>query len=71
MSRATIWSVHLFTVFLFVAAIVFFLIRDGSPREAGASMDSLMNEAGKATTQDHKLDRRQHLRAPPARVGRG
>lgn len=46
MSRTTIWSVLVFTVFAFAAAIVFFWIRDGSLREAGASMDNLLSSAG-------------------------
>jgi hypothetical protein len=46
MSRTTIWSVLVFTVFAFATAIVFFWIRDGSLREAGASMDNLLGEAG-------------------------
>jgi hypothetical protein len=33
MSRTTIWSVQVFTVFAFAAAIVFFLIRDGPLRQ--------------------------------------
>jgi hypothetical protein len=46
MSRTTIWSVLVFTVFAFASAIVFFWIRDGSLREAGASMDNLLSDAG-------------------------
>jgi hypothetical protein len=46
MSRTTIWSVLVFLVFAFAAAIVFFWIRDGSLREAGASMDNLLSDAG-------------------------
>lgn len=46
MSRTTIWSVLVFTVFAFATAIVFFWIRDGSLREAGASMDNLLSSAG-------------------------
>lgn len=53
MSRTTIWSVHVFTVFVFVAAIVFFLIRDAPLREAGAAMDNLLSDAGKQTAQNH------------------
>jgi hypothetical protein len=45
MSRTTIWSVLVFTVFAF-AAIMVFWIRDGSLREAGASMDNLLSNAG-------------------------
>jgi hypothetical protein len=54
MSRTTIWSVQVFTVFVFATAIVFFLIRDGSLREAGAAMDNLLSDAGNATAQNHK-----------------
>ena len=46
MSRTTIWSVLVFTVFAFAAAIMVFWIRDGSLREAGASMDNLLSNAG-------------------------
>lgn len=46
MSRATLWSVVVFTVFAFATIIVFFWIRDGSLREAGASMDNLLGETG-------------------------
>jgi hypothetical protein len=46
MSRTTIWSVLVFAVFAFATAIVFFWIRDGSLREAGASMDNLLGRTG-------------------------
>ena len=46
MSRTTIWSVLVFTVFAFAAAIMVFWIRYGSLREAGASMDNLLSNAG-------------------------
>ena len=46
MSRTTIWSILVFTVFAFATAIVFFWIRDGSLREAGASMDNLLGRTG-------------------------
>ena len=51
MARTTIWSVLVFVVFAFATAIVFFWIRDGSLREAGASMDKLLSHAGLPTTQ--------------------
>lgn len=54
MSRTNTWPVHVFTVFAFAAAIVFFLIRDGSLREAGAAIDNLLRGAGKETVQNHK-----------------
>ncbi len=47
MSRTALWSIVVFTVFAFATAIIFFWIRDGSLREAGASMDSLLGSAGK------------------------
>ncbi len=46
MSRTALWSVLVFTVFAFATAIIFFWIRDGSLREAGASMDSLLSQTG-------------------------
>lgn len=46
MSRTTIWSLLVFVVFAFATAIVFFWIRDGSLREAGASMDDLLGRTG-------------------------
>jgi len=46
MSRTTIWSVVVFAVFAFAAAIAFFWIRDGSLREAGTSLDNLLSDAG-------------------------
>ena len=49
MARTAIWSVLVFVVFAFATAIVFFWIRDGSLREAGASMDKLLSHAGLTT----------------------
>lgn len=46
MSRTTIWSIMVFAVFAFATAIVFFWVREGSLREAGASMDNLLTNAG-------------------------
>lgn len=46
MSRTALWSIVVFTVFAFATAIIFFWIRDGSLREAGASMDNLLSNAG-------------------------
>lgn len=46
MSRTALWSIVVFTVFAFATAIIFFWIRDGSLREAGASMDNLLSSAG-------------------------
>lgn len=51
MSRKMIWSVLVFTVFAFATAIIFFWIRDGSLREAGASMDNLLSDAGSEISQ--------------------
>lgn len=46
MSRASLWSVIVFTVFAFATVIIFFWIRDGSLREAGTSMDNLLGQTG-------------------------
>ncbi len=46
MSRSVLWSLLVFTVFAFMALIVFFWIRDGSLREAGQSLDSLLSKTG-------------------------
>ena len=46
MSRSAIWSVLVFTVFAFATMIIFFWIRDGSLREGGAAMDSLLSQTG-------------------------
>lgn len=51
MSRSAIWSVVVFTVFAFATLIVFFWIRDGSLREAGASMDGLLGETGSTVVE--------------------
>lgn len=51
MARTTLWSVLVFTVFAFATAIVFFWIRDGSLREAGASMDNMLSDAGSEISQ--------------------
>jgi len=45
-SRRVLWSIVVFTVFAFMTLIVFFWIRDGSLREAGASMDNLLHRTG-------------------------
>lgn len=46
MSRSVLWSILVFTVFAFMTMIVFFWIRDGSLRDAGASMDNLLGKTG-------------------------
>ncbi len=46
MSRASLWSVVVFTVFAFATVIIFFWIRDGSLSKAGQSMDSILGETG-------------------------
>lgn len=51
MSRSVLWSTVVFTVFAFAALIVFFWIRDGSLRNAGASMDNLLNRTGDEIAQ--------------------
>lgn len=57
-SRRVLWSIAVFTVFAFMTLIVFFWIRDGSLREAGASMDNLLNRTGSeiATTTNDVVD---------------
>lgn len=44
MSRASLWSVIVFTVFAFATVIIFFWIRDGSLSKAGQSMDSFLSD---------------------------
>jgi hypothetical protein len=51
MSRSVLWSTVVFTVFAFAALIIFFWIRDGSLRNAGASMDNLLNRTGDEIAQ--------------------
>ncbi|MEZ6030601.1 MAG: hypothetical protein R3C46_12740 [Hyphomonadaceae bacterium] len=51
MSRSAIWSVVVFTFFAFATLIVFFWIRDGSLREAGASMDGLLGRTGNTVVE--------------------
>lgn len=46
MSRASLWSVIVFTVFAFATVIIFFWIRDGSLSKAGQSMDTFLSDAG-------------------------
>ena len=46
MSRSVLWSTAVFIVFAFALMVVFFWVREGSLREAGASMDSLLGNAG-------------------------
>lgn len=51
MSRSVLWSVVIFTVFAFATLITFFWIKEGSLREAGASMDSLLGKTGDEISQ--------------------
>jgi hypothetical protein len=51
MSRSTLWSVAVFTVFAFATLVIFFWIRDGSLREAGASMDGLLGKTSSAVVE--------------------
>ncbi len=51
MSRSVLWSIAVFTVFAFATLVVFFWIRDGSLREAGASMDNLLGRTGAEVSQ--------------------
>jgi hypothetical protein len=51
MSRTSIWSVIVFTVFAFATVIIFFWIRDGSLGKAGESMDSLLGETGETVAK--------------------
>jgi hypothetical protein len=46
MSRSVLWSALVFTVFAFATLVIFFWIRDGSLRNAGASMDNLLKKTG-------------------------
>jgi hypothetical protein len=46
MSKSMLWTTAVFIVFAFATLMVFFWIREGSLREAGASMDSLLGKAG-------------------------
>lgn len=46
MSRASLWSVIVFTVFAFATVIIFFWIRDGSLGRAGQSMDHFLGQTG-------------------------
>jgi hypothetical protein len=51
MSKSLIWTTAVFIVFAFATVMVFFWIRDGSLREAGSSMDSLLSKAGSEVSQ--------------------
>ena len=51
MSKSLIWSTAVFIVFAFATLMVFFWIRDGSLRDAGASMDHLLGRAGAEVAQ--------------------
>ncbi len=51
MSRSTIWSVAVFTVFAFATVVIFFWIRDGSLQEAGAPMYGLIGKTGGAVAE--------------------
>ena len=50
MSKSGLWTTLVFCVFAFATLMVFFWIKDGSLREAGASMDSLLGKAGSEVT---------------------
>lgn len=51
MSRTTLWSVLVFTVFAFATLIIFFWIRDGSLQGAGESMDNLLGKTGSTVSE--------------------
>lgn len=51
MSRSMLWSALVFTVFAFASLVIFFWIRDGSLRNAGASMDNLLSKTGSEIAQ--------------------
>ena len=51
MSRSMLWSALVFTVFAFATLVIFFWIRDGSLRNAGASMDTLLSKTGSEIAQ--------------------
>jgi hypothetical protein len=46
MSRSLLWKTAVFIVFAFALTVVFFWVREGSLREAGASMDTMFGHAG-------------------------
>lgn len=50
MSRSALWTTLVFVVFAFATLMIFFWIKDGSLREAGASMDQLLGKAGNEVT---------------------
>jgi hypothetical protein len=46
MSRSLIWSIVTFTMFAFIAMILFLWVREGSLAGAGAEMDKFLGNAG-------------------------
>jgi hypothetical protein len=46
MSRSMIWSIVTFTLFAFIAMILFLWVREGSLTGAGAVMDKFLGNAG-------------------------
>jgi len=46
MSRSVLWTTTIFIVFAFALTVIFFWVREGSLREAGASIDSMLGNAG-------------------------
>jgi hypothetical protein len=46
MSRSIIWSIISFTMFAFIAMILFLWVREGSLTGAGAVMDKFLGHAG-------------------------
>jgi hypothetical protein len=51
MSKSLLWSTTVFIVFAFAALMIFFWVRDGSLRDAGASMDNLLSRTGHEVAQ--------------------
>ena len=45
MSRSLVWKTAVFIVFAFALTVIFFWVREGSLREAGASIDSMLGHA--------------------------
>ena len=46
MSRSMLWSIVSFTMFAFIATILFLWVREGSLTGAGAVMDKFIGHAG-------------------------
>lgn len=51
MSRRALWSVLVFTVFAFATMVLFFWIKEGNLRDAGAEMDRTLSNIGHEAKQ--------------------